>query len=68
MGIEEARDLANIFITSLDKPVTYFSNCFCDDDVSGIRSWNPVTSYTFESILYCEMPKLSVLVVCIDED
>jgi hypothetical protein len=68
MDLISARELASEFIDSLEKPVEFYSNCVCDDDTSGIQSWNPVTKHTFESILYCKTKDANVLVLSIDED
>ncbi|MEE2023128.1 hypothetical protein [Alkalimonas mucilaginosa] len=68
MPIEQARSLAHEFLSSLDEPVKFYSNCFCDDDVSGVGSWNPVTDSTFEALLYCETTNNSILFFAVDED
>ena len=68
MPIEQARSLAHEFLSSLDEPVRFYSNCYSDDDVNGVGSWNSVTNSTFEALLYCETAKHSILVIALDED
>ncbi|MCD1598438.1 hypothetical protein [Rheinheimera aquimaris] len=68
MPIDQARSLAHEFLSNLDEPAKLYSNCFSDDEVSGVGSWIPVTDRTFEALLYCETEKHSILVIAVDED
>lgn len=69
LPISEARKLAEEFVEAAGADAQFLTNCVVTDEVSGVSCWHfMVTSYTFESVLYCIGKKESALLVAVDED
>ena len=69
MPIAQARELTTQFIAAAGADARYFSNCDVTDELNGVGGWRfMVTSYTFESVLYCITQEECALLVAVDED
>jgi hypothetical protein len=69
LPLGEARKLAQEFVEAAGAEAQFFSNCLVTDEVSGVGGRHfMVTTYTFESVLYCMGKNESALLVAVDED